>query len=278
MSELTNALDRIKTWLTNNCPLLAESITPGLNPQEIQAIIETIPFSLPQEIRELYQWSRGHNEETLTNYAHVFYGMNLCSLDRAIKIFPTFDDEFEECSRKYMRKQLFPIFSLENIFLCVIGDWDEHYSSPIIFVSDINDITHRYVDLTNMMLTLAECFEESVFAFNEDGSWDYDVYKFSPIYIKYNAKILKFSLEKLKQELVMRKDDDVLIDMSINDFEGDISCLNMERTNLKTQQLNIEVLQPLIIATQDENEIVRDLAKKALKKWLFRNSREATYI
>jgi hypothetical protein len=215
MSKLTDALNRIKAWLNNNYPTISDNITPGLNTEEIQDYITELPFSLPQEICELYQWSRGHTEETLTDYAHIFCGMNLCSLDRAIKIFPTFDDEFEECSRKYMRKQLFPIFSLENIFLCVIGDWDEHYSTPIIFVSDINDITHKYVDLTNMMLTLAECFEESVFAFNEDGSWDYDADKFSPIYIKYNAEILKFSLEKLKQELVMRKDDDVLMGMSV---------------------------------------------------------------
>jgi hypothetical protein len=264
MSKLTNALNRIKAWLNNNYPAISDNITPGLNTEQIQEYITELPFSLPQEICELYQWSRGHTEETLTN--NIFCGMNLCSLDRAIKIFPTFDDEFEECSRKYMRKQLFPIFSLENIFLCVIGDWDENYSSPIIFVSEINDITHRYVDLTNMMLTLAECFEESVFAFNEDGSWDCKKEQFSPIYFKNNVEILSFSLKKLKQELVMRENDDVLMDMSINDFEGDISYLNMQRLNLEAQQLDIELLQPLIAAMQDEDEIVRDLAKRALEK------------
>ena len=55
MSQLTDSLNQIKTWLENNCPLAAETITPGLTLSEIKSKIETLPFSLPNEFYELYQ-------------------------------------------------------------------------------------------------------------------------------------------------------------------------------------------------------------------------------
>ncbi len=58
MSPLTDALNRIQAWLTNNYPMVTEFITPGLSPEEIQEITRMLPFSLPEEVYELYQWSR----------------------------------------------------------------------------------------------------------------------------------------------------------------------------------------------------------------------------
>ena len=71
MSQLTDSLNQIKTWLENNCPLAAESITPGLSLEEIQSKIETLPFSLPNEFYELYQWSRGDSLDAQTKYNSI---------------------------------------------------------------------------------------------------------------------------------------------------------------------------------------------------------------
>lgn len=54
--------------------------------------------------------------------------------------------------------------------------------------------------------------------------------------------------------------------MTISNFLGDIYHLDRERRNLVTKQLDFEVIEPLIVATQDENERVRDLAKQALEE------------
>jgi len=43
MSLLTDSLNQIQTWLEENCPQAAESITPGLTISEIESKIETMP-------------------------------------------------------------------------------------------------------------------------------------------------------------------------------------------------------------------------------------------
>lgn len=268
MSILTDSLNRIQVWLRNNYPAVAESVTPGLASEEIQEIIQTLPFSLPEEICELYQWSRGHTEENRRNYTHIFdpyEGMALCSLERAIEIYPSFEDEFEECARKYIGKPLFPIFEFDGSYLCVVGDWEEDAKTPIIFVSEINEIHNKYTSLTSMILTIAECFENGGISFKENGHriWNEEI--FSSFYLKNNSNLLKFSVNKLKQELIMRQYNPVLIEMTINDFLGDISYLDRERCNLPGRQLEFDVLEPLVTVIQDENEIVRNLARQALE-------------
>lgn len=172
MSLLTEALDRIRAWLRTNYPAAAECITPGLSLSEIEEITQTLPFSLPDEVYELYQWSRGHTPATQTIYTNIFEpyeGMALCSLESAIEILPIFEDEFEECAVKYVGKPLFPIFQTDASNLCVVGDWDNKKSSPIIFISEINEIENIYTSLTSMMLTVADCFEAGAISFNEKG-------------------------------------------------------------------------------------------------------------
>lgn len=269
MSLLTNALARIQAWLKSNYPVVTDSITCGLTLEEIQEITRTLPFSLPDEIYELYQWSRGHVLETQTIYTHIFdpyEGMALCSLEAAVEILPIFEDEFEECAVKYVGKPLFPIFQTDASNLCVVGDWDNKESSPIIFVSEINDIRNTYTSLTSMMLTLADCFEAGAVSFNKEGYRNWDLENFASIYLKHNSNLLKFSLKRLKQELVVTQHDSILRQRTISNFLGDIYYLDRERRNLVNKQLGFEVIEPLIIAIQNEDEPIVSLAKQALEE------------
>ncbi len=269
MSLLTEALDRIRAWLRTNYPVVADCITPGLSLEEIQEITQTLPFSLPDEVYELYQWSRGHTPETQTIYTHIFepyQAMALCSLETAIEIAPIFEDEFEECAVKYISKPLSPIFQTDASNLCVVGDWDNKKSSPIIFVSEINGIENIYTSLTSMMLTVADCFEAGAISFNEKGHRNWNAEKFASIYLKHNSNLLEFSLKRLKQQLVMTQHDSILRQMTISNFLGDIYRLDGERRNLVTKKLDFEVIEPLITAMQNEDEPIVSLAKQALEE------------
>lgn len=269
MSSLTDALNKIQVWLQINYPTIAKSITPGLSLEEIQEITQIIPFTLPNEVYELYQWSRGHTQETQTIYTHIFEpyeGMALCSLETAIEIAPTFEDEFEECAVKYVDKPLFPIFQTDASYLCVVGDWEDKKSSPIIFVSDINEIGVVYTSLTDMMQTLLECFEASVVSFDQKGYSHWDTEKYAQVYLKYNFKLLDFSLQRLKKELLIRQNDYVLKRMSISNFLGDIDRLDRERRKLANKQLDFKVIEPLVIAIQNEEQSIASLAQQALNE------------
>jgi hypothetical protein len=63
MSTLTDALERILNWLRANYPEAASSLQPGLSYDEIEAKIADLPFCLPQEVYELYQWRNGSKED-----------------------------------------------------------------------------------------------------------------------------------------------------------------------------------------------------------------------
>ncbi|MBW4598767.1 MAG: hypothetical protein KME29_03915 [Calothrix sp. FI2-JRJ7] len=59
MSDLTNALDKILSWLQKNYPSHVALLQPGLTEAEINELLEDLPLQLPQDIRELYQWKNG---------------------------------------------------------------------------------------------------------------------------------------------------------------------------------------------------------------------------
>jgi SMI1 / KNR4 family (SUKH-1) len=269
MSQLTNTLDRIQTWLKSNYPIVAEFIPSGLTIEEIREITSRLPFTLPKEVNELYQWSRGHNKDTLSSFTSIFdpyEGMSHSSLQLAIETQTSFENLPEELALEYISKQLFPLFELEGSYLCVIRDYEDNKSSPVILVSQIGEITIRYSSLTSMMQTIAESFESGAFHFHKNGYSEWNEGVFSPIYVKYNSDILKFSIARLKQELTIRKDSKILSRITKSNFEGDICYLGRERLYLETNQFDIEIIRPLITAMQDDNEIVRDLAKRALEE------------
>jgi cell wall assembly regulator SMI1 len=68
MSTLMDTLQRILNWLQANYPEAASSLKPGLSYEEIEVKLADLPFHLPQEVYELYQWRNGMDEE-----ANFFY-------------------------------------------------------------------------------------------------------------------------------------------------------------------------------------------------------------
>ena len=239
MSLLTDSLNQIQTWLETNYPLAAESITPGLTLSEIESKIETLPFSLPNEFYELYQWSRGNSFGTPTIYTGIFDtfdGMALNTLEYAMEVFPDFvDEEFEECAVDYIGKPLFPIFGTDATYLCIVGDWEEKTPSPIVYVSDLRETSHKFVSLTTMLKTVAESIQVNALNFNTKTYNNWDEKKYAEIYLKYNSNILKLSVNRLKQQLLIAQPDSIGEELAENSFREDIGHLEMEKTKLSQQ-------------------------------------------
>ena len=246
MSLLTESLNQIQTWLENNCPQAAESITPGLTLSEIESKIETLPFSLPNEFYELYQWSRG-NFVTQTIYTQIFGsfdGMVLNTLECAIYVFSGFEDEFEECAVNYIGKPLFPIFGTDATCLCIVGDWEEKSPSPIVYVSDLRETSHKFVSLTTMLKTVAESLQANALNLNTKTYNNWDKEKYTEIYLKHNSNILELSVSKLKQQLLIAEPDSIGEELAENSFREDIGYLDMERRNLASRQLDSVIVEP----------------------------------
>ncbi|NEP80637.1 MAG: hypothetical protein F6K39_22175 [Okeania sp. SIO3B3] len=59
MSALVEALERIRKLHLKHQPLVAEELQPGLTRGQIDELVKNLPFSLPEELYELYQWRNG---------------------------------------------------------------------------------------------------------------------------------------------------------------------------------------------------------------------------
>ncbi|OYD98753.1 hypothetical protein CDG77_04670 [Nostoc sp. 'Peltigera membranacea cyanobiont' 213] len=84
MSLLTDALDRILNWFQQNKPSYAFSLQPGLAYEEIEEKVKNLPFTLPREVYELYQWRNGMRICKGEKIAQFFHGYTFLSLEDAI--------------------------------------------------------------------------------------------------------------------------------------------------------------------------------------------------
>ncbi|RUS96513.1 hypothetical protein DSM106972_087000 [Dulcicalothrix desertica PCC 7102] len=55
-------LERIVKWLEKYRPYDVSFLQPGLTKNEIEIITEKLPFKLPHEVYELYQWKNGTSQ------------------------------------------------------------------------------------------------------------------------------------------------------------------------------------------------------------------------
>ncbi|OKH53780.1 hypothetical protein NIES2101_10030 [Calothrix sp. HK-06] len=62
MSDLTEALDRILKWIIKHKSSYINYLQPGLSRNEIENLVKDLPFKIPSEVYELYQWRNGVTE------------------------------------------------------------------------------------------------------------------------------------------------------------------------------------------------------------------------
>ena len=118
MSALTEALERILKELQKNRPAVASTLQSGLTYKEIQETITNLPFCLPNEVYELYQWRNGNE------FHQFFYYHYFLPLQKAVEICQEIIAINVECGLRiqYEGKPLFPIFDFEGEYWAVVID------------------------------------------------------------------------------------------------------------------------------------------------------------
>jgi hypothetical protein len=86
MTAVKENLKRISDSLIAKAPELYTLLRPGLKPEEIEEITKDLPFTLPEEIVELYQWHNGLSKEIgLYGWLHWESSFYFPSLTKAIE-------------------------------------------------------------------------------------------------------------------------------------------------------------------------------------------------
>ncbi|MEL6442381.1 MAG: hypothetical protein AAFQ80_24435 [Cyanobacteria bacterium J06621_8] len=183
ISNLTGALDRIIDWLEKYSPISAMGFQSGLSTEVIEQKLSKLPYSVPQEVYELYGWRNG---DKLDN--SIFGYLWLLDLDSACRSSEYVNQkELLECRREAGEPQyLMPLFEFDGEYFAVQGDAKLMYSAPIFHVSDGYEVSLAFISLTGMMLAIAECYEIGIYALTRNGLGVIDPVGFGAIRRKYN--------------------------------------------------------------------------------------------
>jgi hypothetical protein len=183
---MTDALNRIMTWLESNAPSSAAAFAPGLEPEALRLTLDALPFKLPQEVHDLYCWRNGTEQHMLHR---LFYDFVFRPLEDAIACAGYMNEEFKEIRQlEGDLTYLFPIFDLEKDYFVVAGNSTSISISPVYMTDCIDPTSLAFNSLTAMMLTIAEAYESGVYTVDAEGDVDCsNTDLFGEIARKYNV-------------------------------------------------------------------------------------------
>lgn len=286
MSSLTEALNRIINRIQQDEPELFLLQPSGLSIEEIKEIVKNLPLSLPSEIYELYHWSRGFSRKELyenlfkSNILNpfIFDGFALLSLQEAVELY---QEKLNDS--KYYHEHHMEVYNPNwfEIFICYMGDIegyvvvdDNRNTCSVISIVKREEIRQKYVDLTSMMLTLAENYEQGYCNSVAEPQ------KFNEIWQKYNSSLVDVVVEKLTDnisyELLLEIAQDLSNFKDKRTIEPLIHILQKPSINpedLSRQELAAKILgeigdsralEPLISALQSEYWLTRHWAAVSL--------------
>lgn len=194
MGNLSDALERIMNWLRTHQPEYAASFLPGLTSSEIQAVEAEFGYKIPEEVYTLYQWLNGTEAEP---NALCFPTMQFLPLSTAIEYSLGCTEHilenkmFLEESKWYETSPLF-VFIQSNCDFCGIPLVEDRKGKlPVVDLGEGYGPDILYTSLTDMMLTLAECYETNAYYLNleQDGYICEDECKSAVALRKYNNEL-----------------------------------------------------------------------------------------
>jgi hypothetical protein len=203
MSALTNALERILNWWKKNgYEEVVYNLQSGLNSAEIEEIVKHLPFELPLEVWDIYQWRNGSRDDE---------GWFL-PLQKAVNLYLANLESYEALwQQEYVLRdspkgfQIFP-HNFESKLMGYLVIQENLETCPVIFehIKTSGCIVKKYASLTSMMLTLAECLETKVYERDERG---YQIWR------KHNISIIEKALTKLENDISLESLNEIAADL-----------------------------------------------------------------
>ncbi len=182
MSDLTSALNRIMSWFEEYSPTSTLGFQPSLLLNEIETKLNTLPFFVSQEVYELYGWRNGDE-----SYSLIFGYLWMLNLEGACESTEFVNHEdLLEMREQGEPKYLLPLFEFDGEYFAVQGGDVLVDAATVFHVSDCYDLTPAFINLTKMMMTIAEFYETGVYEVTESGVEVVDEHRFGEIRRKYN--------------------------------------------------------------------------------------------
>lgn len=153
MSRVTELLHQIEQWVERYNPAEYHKIdlAPGLSIEQIQSYFKGLPYTLPTEIVELYQWHNGCSFGSLFPSPEGMYGdQEFDSL--AIGLGTGEDWETEYCPGRHFLW----LFAVEDIYYWTVLPETPQELAPIYSSSDEPDFATASPDYPSLTAFLEE--------------------------------------------------------------------------------------------------------------------------
>ena len=87
-------LDKILNWHIENNWEIAESLQPGITREEIDEKVQDLPFPLPEEVYELYQWRNGmYKLGGFSDFSNFVFSNEFIPLEKAVEMSRNYAEE-----------------------------------------------------------------------------------------------------------------------------------------------------------------------------------------
>jgi cell wall assembly regulator SMI1 len=211
MYTISENLEYVLNWLRSTQVEFIDCYNPGLTHQQIDNLVRELPFKIPDELYELYQWRNGIANLGFNNYHPLveFFFPDQMSNDFPM-IFRNLKDSIlnyhdlyqvsqglidTSSSYEFWNQKWFPLATFENKkILYIIGDLNP---SPVYFhiIGNLNNPTRVYKSIASMVSVIAECCEQELYQIIANDGDEDDVvvrmdedklYIEKEIYQKYN--------------------------------------------------------------------------------------------
>ncbi len=180
MLEFQQNLNFIEEWLKHHQPDYYSALQPGLSRSELDEFLDPLPFCLPAEFYELYQWHDGMTSLDLGSDIYngspyqLFPGYTFNPIQDAIDLRSHLVDDVGNLLLEKMRHEdgiwiehsgilnhsFLPIFTLdckEHIF--IFGTKNKFEISPLFRYFSEGCLDFLYDDLESMMQTISACYK-----------------------------------------------------------------------------------------------------------------------
>lgn len=147
-------------------------LNDGISLDEIRRQSESLPFALPEEVEQLFQWRNGTNieEGDLLDARWFFPGFYFPSLQEAIRVV------HERRDAPQWREGWFPVFmdGAGNHYLSCCRKQNSARAEIVGFLHGEPEQVVEYESLEAMIKTLEACFAEGAFFLDDRGVLDMD--------------------------------------------------------------------------------------------------------
>jgi SMI1 / KNR4 family (SUKH-1) len=168
MSELTESLESIRSWLEQNQPYEFSRLRAGLSRDQIDELVKDLPFKVPEEVYELYQWHDGLPDRFICGQ------YDFMCLTEAISAYYEGVDEnlyyFREETHSF--EQSIPVFKLwsqGNVVYTVIAS-GENQGKVMLYDTECRNYPLQYANLTKLVKHGAEWCRLA--SRNDEESWE----------------------------------------------------------------------------------------------------------